>query len=167
MASVPTLDLSGLSDTERAYIAGFVDGEGTITVVPVKTQARRKSYYSIFTIVNTHLETMNHLAAMMGCSVMTHKREGGNWKTVYKIVVRSTADVLHVIEVIYPYLITKRRQADLAMKFCRRKLAKYGDGDYSDTFAEDLLLSEEIRRLNKRGPDGTPQSRAEHLGVSP
>lgn len=150
MATIPSLDLSGLSVAERAYLAGFTDGEGTITVVPARSSARRHSYYAIYTVVNTHLATMQHLASLLGCGLLHQKNGGRDCKDVYKIIVRATADVLHVLETLYPYLITKRRQADLAMTFCRRRLARQ-DWSNGQSFAEDAVLSDQIRQLNRRG----------------
>ena len=145
----PTLTLGGLREGEKGYLAAFIDGDGSIGLY-------RKSGGGVCPAVNmsnTHLGTITHIAGVLGDAAIRSCTRPLGYRPIYRVDVRSVADVLHLLEVLYPYFITKRHQAEVAMRFCRRKLAQFARGDFA-VVPEDWLAHEEMRQLNMAGGRG-------------
>lgn len=137
-----------LPDAERGYLAGFLDGDGTVGLYRRGVAGRFTPSVGFF---NTHLPTIDHIARLLGGegfsrSAAVHCTKFGRC-TVYRVDIRSVADCLHVLETIYPYLVTKRQQADIVMRYCRRKLVQAAAGDFS-VKPEDWVAWTELRALN-------------------
>lgn len=100
-----------IKETEKAYLAGLVDGEGTITV-----QNGGKNLRMLVIITNTNLEILNFVKDRYGGFILkmtndgTRKRDCFNWRLVSK-------GAINFIKDIYPYLIIKKKHADLAIMF--------------------------------------------------
>jgi hypothetical protein len=112
--------LNKLSETEKAYIAGIVDGEGSIAIS--KSQTKKYKYvYHILTISvsNTNKIVIDWLREKLGGSVHSyrckaHRRDCFSWQT-------SAARAKKVLEQILPYLIIKKEASELAIEFQKRK----------------------------------------------
>lgn len=131
-----------LLETERAYAAGLIDGEGSIRL----TQRGRNGgttflggqYTLMVELVNTDKKMIDWMVAQFGGSVSyakpdaaKNKREAWHW--------RSAANkALYVLDAIYPYLITKKRQAQLGRRF--QRYAQYAG----------RARTERVRRLHER-----------------
>jgi hypothetical protein len=146
-------------DLELAWIAGFMDGEGTITI---KKYARYKGqsirYQAYMCICQATEDNESALKALelvqknFGGSIYpqskskdTNARSSHQW-----LVVSSTA--VDCVKQLLPYLVVKRKQAEL--------LIKYGEGINSKRGAKrltDEILQQrydywyEMRKLNVRG----------------
>ncbi len=86
------------------YFAGFFDGEGTICIL-------KRDMSLVVSIVNTHQPILLLIQAQYGGSFHDRNDRGSY---VLKWV---SNKAVPVIEVMYPHLILKRAQADLALAF--------------------------------------------------
>jgi len=107
-----------LTEVEKAYIAGFVDGEGCISLGRKKDNSYRRhhTYQLVVTISNTRKEILEWL----------HKKFGGHFRIshppsksrnkvwVWAILCRKA---INFLKEIYPYLKIKKSQAKLAMEY--------------------------------------------------
>jgi len=95
------------------YIAGFVDGEGSI-VVNDSTDYR-------IVIPQTHLGVLEEikLFANMGYIYECKKRQA-HWKDAWGLAVARQKDVLYFLEKIEPYLIVKKHLAQKYIPLLRR-----------------------------------------------
>lgn len=135
-----------------SYLAGFIDGEGTIYISTRKTKLGYISYYPRFQAVNTNKEVMEWILKTFGGLLYTKDRSSYNkkWRVQYEwYTTRALIDEL--LPLILPYLIVKRPQAELMLKFRatfkRRSIQK---------IPEDILNIREqclhdMRVLNLRG----------------
>jgi hypothetical protein len=62
-------------------------------------------------------------------------------------VLKKQKDVLVFLEMLLPYLIIKRRQAELVIEFCKSRLAKPNHAPYDE---RELEVFAEVKRLNER-----------------
>ena len=136
-----------------AYIAGIIDGEGCISVSVLHSKSGR-SHNSIYVkIGNTCEEVIRYIDVLLPGG--TSEVPGyGNRKTTY-IIQWYGESAIDVIELVLPYLIIKRKVAELALDMWQRCFAnRYRTSVLSE--AERILRDEyvgRIRHLNRRGAD--------------
>lgn len=109
-----------MTDIEKAYIAGIIDGEGTICIQKQYRKAKRYGGRHAYTL---------HVAVEMGCKEVPeyliqkvgfgslqsrirpgYKREMFTWRVTGR-------NAIKFLEQIRCYLILKNREADIAMAF--------------------------------------------------
>ena len=111
-----------LLETEKAYIAGLVDGDGSIFLsyyqYPVASN-RRGIHSQISCAVScrsANEEYAKDVAELLGKNV-TRVEEN-----YFEVGISRQADILQFLEAIYPYLRLKRKQAEIMMEFCKERL---------------------------------------------
>lgn len=144
--------MTSCPETGRAWLAGFMDGEGTITV----TRTRRADVPSIrhrpyVSVGNTVRAPLDEIREQYGGQVFTYQaprtmpraKVAYRWRCPASQVVRFLGDVR-------PYLRLKGRQADLVLELV-------GGGDHRGArlppgeFERRERLTAELRVLNRRG----------------
>lgn len=100
-------------DTELGYLAGLLDGEGSISVM--RSHSLRKFRNTVrITISNTSPELMEWLLKIGGGV----SSDGANRKnTQYRWQISARSDVIHFLEVITPLLKIKRRAGEEALRW--------------------------------------------------
>lgn len=144
------------SETDKAYMAGFVDGEGHIGIGVLASKTGRGRHTLTVTIVNTHIPTLEKLAEIWDGKVLGFRKRNTKraWKQIADLRWSTKSAALMLLE-IQPYLITKPEQCRVALDFA----ATIGTGA-TRTMTEELwnrreALRMEVRALNQRG-GGTP-----------
>ena len=142
-----------LSDVERGYLAGLIDGEGTIRV----RRALKKWYAPFIQITNTNKAMMDWLEKVLISKGIGHlyseKRsqkkyvENPQYRTKHVCNIASVQGVKQVLEQTIDILTTKKKQAVLVMEFIKMKEEK---ADYG-ILAREQEIFEELKRLNARG----------------
>lgn len=103
--------------TELAYLAGIIDGEGTIYIQKVN----RKTFFDYFPriqIVTTTPNLMYWIRDTFGGIVTCRDRstENRNWKPQYTwYTTRKIMDQL--LPLLHPYLIVKKKQVEVMIEF--------------------------------------------------
>ena len=132
-----------LSEQERAYVAGILDGEGCLGV-----GWRLKKYVTpTVQVSNTKVELLHWLSERFGGAVYEHAPREGNRQACYLWTLAGTK-ALRVIEAALPYLVIKREQARLLLSM--RRIGK-GYRMKPDDVLQNSRLVTEIHRLNRRG----------------
>jgi hypothetical protein len=110
-----------MEERRVAWLAGFTDGEGTITICKI-----RGYYRPIFQIVNTNYASLQECQAILEsiagrCPTIKSKSFSGtklaHWKDSYQIQITKQQDVKKICQALIPHLITKKLQAELLVKF--------------------------------------------------
>jgi hypothetical protein len=81
-----------------------------------------------------------------------HTVPRGKWRTQYELRINKRSEVQAIIELLLPYLVTKRAQATLLLEFCKGHTKETA----AASFGRDFALMNELRRLNN-APDEPPQ----------
>ena len=138
-----------LTDTEAAYIAGIVDGEGSINM-----NAFRKQPIPQVSIANTDIRLINWLMEKLK-SLNPHlytRPATETQKPVYKIYVANNASVQALLERIVPYMVIKKERAEVMMEFTSTRV---GVSVHTPYDFDPMITIEKIRQLNRRGPNNT------------
>jgi len=122
-----------LSETEKAYIAGLIDGEGTIGVHKGKGACLTPRVQ----IANTNIPILTWLLEKIGTGYV-HRTE---YETAFY-------DVKPLLTATLPYLKIKKRQAELVMEFVDLRLSR---SKWFDQFTQrEIEIREELRKLNMK-----------------
>lgn len=151
-----------LEPMAAAYMAGFLDGEGT---VGVNSATRRQpggvgSVYAVVRVGNTHQGVIQWLQdSTPWPSYSEFHKKPAPYKDMYHLswAGRSAEAILRAV---FPFLIVKRRQAELALELfdIRRKLALDGGtpGGHGNRLPQWVVerrsqIQSEVMMLNRRG----------------
>jgi hypothetical protein len=127
-----------------SYLAGFFDGEGCIAIVKGKNHLGNVQY-SLRVIVSNTNEYVLHLYKLsFGGSIQKRKYEKPEWRDCYAWALSSTR-AYDFLKCVYPYLILKKAQADLAFEF-QENQSKY-DGSNLRLSDKELSMRDEQRIL--------------------
>lgn len=112
-------------ETIYAYMAGIVDGEGTLIITKAKRPENRSGcrFLPMLIITNTNKDVLDFFVEKTGYGKVTPRKESTKerfgWKTnkqAYRWSVKHS-QVKEVIEKILPYLIIKKKQAENILEF--------------------------------------------------
>jgi hypothetical protein len=104
------------SDLDLAYVAGFVDGEGSINMGGGARQPHER-----LTITNTNLEVLQHIQTIIGGQIGGHDRPTKpHWKTQYYLCL-TTRHAVRALRILEPFLVLKKKQAILMIRFSEEK----------------------------------------------
>lgn len=141
-----------LSDKDIGYIAGMIDGEGTICLHKCTWKHRKVSYYRPFIKVsNTNLEVLIWIKNKLDTGrIKKEKGITGNWKANYTL--NFSANMIRTfLPLIIDSLIIKKTQAILISEFLdmsNRSVPKNFRVDNEELY---LYYYKKIRLLNYRG----------------
>lgn len=145
-----------------AYLAGILDGEGTVNIshLPKKDQYRLR-----LQIVNTDKRLIDWLASNFKghtYEVKGHRRNNPNWRTRYEYFFFPKKDNLPLLKSMIPFLICKKEQMKIAIRFIETIGQKEGIRLSRDAYETRKECKARLNVLNKRGTseqrlnEGTP-----------
>lgn len=140
------------------WLAGFMDGEGTISLTTRRSRnGRRRPYWEpVVSLVNTNQGVMASIFAQWGGSISNTLRAPSrppNHRVCYHIKWYGSA-AMYLIESIRPYLLMKQQQADLVHEFMTRvsKMPPTGRRGLSDEeFEWRKETAVKVQLLNAKG----------------
>ena len=141
-----------------AYMAGFVDADGSICITSV---SKHKRYTAKIAVANCNYKVMEFFSNEFGGKIRTrvHKAEGREkWRDCYEWSLTADKAIL-VISKLYDFLVIKKKQADLAIylqefrKETRAKgiHARWHSEEYEKRLKTMQDLKNQCLELNKRG----------------
>lgn len=145
-----------INSTELAWAAGILDGEGSIIVLKDNhlPKGRKTPQYKLRVQVGMcDKATIKRIHKLFGGKFndqKCYKKPG--WKQVYYWVVHSR-DAEKVLKILRPFVFTKKKQLELALKFSERTLSKVGNGN---VVSKKLVKQRELfwlkmKKFNQRG----------------
>lgn len=160
MPKTKPYDLSKVTTTDLAYLAGFVDGEGCFYIgytytKSATTNRKYPNYHTILKISNNCVEVLEWINNTFGGRITTHnkkkKMEDRNFIT-YEVYM--TGNLLtDLTEMLIPYLIVKKPQAEIMLRM-RQTFSRTGSRGPNKPLEEIVKFREEchlnMHRLNSR-----------------
>jgi hypothetical protein len=130
-----------------AYIAGFIDGEGCISVTTKKNTYGMLTYDPYIQVTNTNKAVLEFCRYVLGFgNIKVKHSDRANTRDYYILYIWGKAKVKIALSIILPYLIVKKGVAELVLKLASQEL-------YAHPTMQDQEVIEEIRVLNKKGRD--------------
>jgi LAGLIDADG endonuclease. len=144
-----------LPEWARGWLAGLLDGEGTITA---KHHRRKQGVVNIQPIIvlnNTSLELLRRIKEILRCGTIqihspSYTRKHPNRNVVWRLEIKGSFAVYTILKQVYPYLIVKRRHAEIVMKICEENMRAYITNKPANYEYLERLRSE-LKSLTKRG----------------
>ena len=149
-----------VSDIDIGYVAGLLDGEGSIFV---KGWVQRKSAIriepQISLVANTNkamMERAMDIYERLGIGFCVEEKhlkrrttDGTEYQPVWQLKVRGLKRCKRTIEIILPYITAKAPQAEMLLEWCNRRLAMPIKGGLHWKYTEDdLKFAQAIKNLN-------------------
>lgn len=149
-----------MTEVERAYTAGILDGEGWIGIVAEvlngKDGSRRSHRFGVGVAVSmTDTGAIEYIQRVSGAGCINAERRDGDHKDTNKWRCQRTK-VKALLEEVLPYLRVKQRQASLVIRFL--ELQDWGKANghkglaLSDVPAA-LAIYQQVRELNRKGKE--------------
>ncbi|WP_445505561.1 LAGLIDADG family homing endonuclease [Niallia sp. 03091] len=126
---------------EAAYVAGIIDGEGSITLTKMHKGENRRP---CLTITSTDIELLTYLHSLIGGTIVNKKNYKPNQhKKAYTLFIKKKEDVFSTLEKIYPFLRIhkKKRRVQWILKYYDAVTPR--NGKYSEELLKEKLLFEE------------------------
>ena len=144
----PTWTARLMSPCEAAWVAGIIDGEGTITIRTKPYPGGKRYQVASLSACNTDTELIARLVEYTGIGRLhfqlraNHKRkEIWRWQTDQR-------QAAAVVEQLLPWLTPKRRVGELLLEMqSLRRCGKYRDG----ALERQREIVAEVRACNQRG----------------
>jgi hypothetical protein len=139
-----------LTTEERAYLAGLIDGEGSIYCGAIGS-SRNKTCYPCIAIGMTDRPVIEWVASRWGCAVSYVLKRSKNPTWLDQHFVRLSGKRAQLLCVtLLPYLRVKRRQAELVAVFpCEARIAP-GEPIDPEINARRYALRDQINGMNFR-----------------
>ena len=155
-----------LTEPEKAYLAGIIDGEGSISLVRHKgPRCGLHNLDAVVKVTNTDSVLIGWLREKTGVGSIYHRsRAGSRYRDVYTIVWATTA-VRDILEAVLPYLVIKRDRAEIVLSLDRTNSearsiygGRFGSGRPVPEWLREVRLRafDEMAELNRCGrPDAS------------
>ena len=119
--------INQLSTEDAAYIAGLIDGEGTITLTRLHAKENRRL---VISIANTELALLKFVIDRVGAGKITRKRTSLPQHTPSFCYALTSRQALSLLRQISPHLRSyKRKRADLALELYEQLTPRNGKYD--------------------------------------
>jgi len=135
-----------------AYVAGIVDGEGSICLSKLKEKANRSgvTYRPYIAIYNTHLQTLQKIQKFIdqGGSLykIKHSSKLNSNKQNY-ILKYSNKNAKFLLDKILPYLSMKKQQGELLLKYFELEASRANYSNYDEIIVSIHDIYVKIREL--------------------
>jgi hypothetical protein len=124
MVVMPARIVRQLAAHIAAYIAGLIDGEGTITLTRLHARENRRLVVSI---ANTEIELLNYVGAQVGTGKITRKRITSARHTPSFCYAITSRQALALLMQVTPYLQSyKRIRAAMALQAYTKLTSRNG-----------------------------------------
>ena len=160
-----------INKLDLAYLAGIWDGEGCITVWRSKRPNGVDRYTCSIVLVNTNKTLIDNAERILGLvdvyPKIYHRTWKGNQKDNYQLTSRNLDECEKVIKSLYPYLVSKKPQANLALKFIKSRklrLSKSKGWGHGTPYSKDeIKWSIEIQKMNRKGKQESSETKRQTL----
>lgn len=116
-----------ISSTDAAYAAGMLDGEGSIDM---KRNRQKLGNYNLrVAVVNTNREVLEWFQPRFGGKVSPHSGKEAlekGWKPSWAWWLTDRKNMERFLTTVFPYLIIKRKRAQLALGYMVATETEYG-----------------------------------------
>ena len=150
-------EIYSILDIRHAFLAGLIEGDGSIYLRAHKDS--RKQFGACFgmavKVSNTKEELLQFLKENFGGRICSYQPKAKGRSRMYELSIESEK-AKSLLLYIYPYLVIKKKQAELAVKFQTRLFmdARRGSTPCSRReYEEKVEMAKEMHELNAKSGD--------------
>ena len=135
-----------------AYVSGFFDGEGSISILKQTDQARPTNFYHVLkvSVANGNREVLNEFQALFGGNIYTRKSHEGLSRAYVWSVAAKEADVF--LKKVRSHVMVKKTQTEIAIRF-RNTFRNWWHVIPQSVLDERESLRKELMKINNRKKD--------------
>lgn len=150
---------------DAAYIAGFLDGEGYISIRRSnRTKCQNPAYRLVIGFTNTNRAILDWIKKIAGGGCINPKsRRKAQHSEAWELTIHTKDIQIMILAETYPYIRIKQRQAELAISFLalgkvRKTMTEVRGKTWPifravpEDIAERERFKQELTEMNKRGP---------------
>ena len=143
MKDVTVGKIISLNQIELSYIAGFLDGDGTVmSLVERHSEKRFRIRIRIlieFTQHNDNIRVLKYLRSKIGSGNINR-----SLRDVWKYSIKDQRSIKELIPLLCPYSVIKKRQMKIALQILSMSLID------KDSLLKAAVLSDKLSRCNLR-----------------
>lgn len=145
---------NSIPEIAKAYIAGFIDGEGTMGLYKLIRKKNKIPEIGInFNACNTKKASLIFIDKYFKGSITKRTRPHLSHKNLYLFSFSTNLNLLYnALFQLKPYLIIKKPQAKLLMKYCKirtKEKCKWNYKHGNNYTKEEWTIVDKIHNLNK------------------
>jgi len=164
-----TMDNQQVTPYNLAWLSGIWDGEGTFAIYKCPRK-NKYSYTGRLTLSNTDMTMLDEIFRIFDYYGITghiceekRRKKRKNHKDCYHITINKMSSVLNGIELMLPYLVSKKAHAQIVKRFVQSRI-KYKQTVKQDKktgrllgtiekgyTSEEISFYEQVKKLNKKG----------------
>jgi hypothetical protein len=150
-----------MTDFEKGFVVGMLEGEGTISLY-----SSRGKIYPRVVIYNTNLELLKRVQSIIGGRLSKNAKATERKVPSYALWIHQIMQIKKILEELTPYLITKRRRAELLLKYINRRIESNNRCYTEDVIQildewDRMRKEEEEKRMLEKIKPVNPQTRRE------
>ena len=143
-----------MTNSQVAYIAGVIDGEGCLSVRRIgANRFKQSTFWLQLKVSNTNKEILDYLLETTGLgrlsNAMINKTVTGNSKPYWKWMVKQS-EALELLVLLRPWLIVKRRVTSLVFALRELQSSDWRNVDPKISEAREVIYAQ-IKEANFRG----------------
>lgn len=146
-----------LNNLEKGYVAGILDGEGSIGIHFVKaTKTSSDGLRPRIEITNKNLEVLKWIKNKTGCGRIEYVKRTIKSKECYRYVLTTPNKIKELLTIVSPFMIIKKVHAELMIEFLNNRTLRLPFKGHEFKKGEKILISEydlktyeKMKQLNK------------------
>ncbi len=162
------VDIATSRETDLAWAAGFLDGEGCFSLSKMKSATHPSQRKLGISVAQKHLSPLHRLTEVLECG-----KSGTQGANYYQWRIQSAPGIKKVVPQVYPYLVMKKREAQILLEFAstvgslgRKQYRRCGTSDQEASFRFQLISELEEIRARSYGVDPVQdQTVSPYIGV--
>ena len=135
--------LQSLSSTKKAYIAGFLDADGSIYVRAKPNSDYRYGFqiapYIVFFQSAKERQKFEDVCSLVGYGKIRERKDG-----ILEYVINKIDEIKEFLKCVYPFVLMKRKQVELMLEIIEAKSKVESKNDFEHL----LKLVDSYRQLN-------------------
>jgi intein/homing endonuclease len=146
-------NMNELTETQKAYLAGFFDGEGCVSIGKYQGKHNRTPVYQLMIVIAQKVVMLPELCKMTGVGSVHAKRDKNG--QVYQQWRMSPRDGVDFLKAILPYLKNKQMEARIAIEFQSKQGHKNNTVGIGWIVPKELIAEKERYYQTLRSLKGT------------